>query len=242
MRTVTLNGISLHYQWMPAASKTTIVFVNSLGTDFRVWEEVAGIIGDRASMLLYDKRGHGLSDLGPLPYAMADHITDLEQLMHHLGIGPAVICGLSIGGIIALGLSERRPDLVSGLVLCDTAPKFGTEQSWNERIAAVQQDGLEAIADMVLSRWFSTGFRRGDNPLFAAMRNMLVRQSPAGYTATCAAIRDTDFTTIAAGLDLPALCMVGAEDGATSPSLVEAMARIIKGSQFHILEACGHIP
>ncbi len=243
MQAVTLNGISLHYRWSPApAAEQTIVFVNSLGTDFRIWDGAATGIGGRASILVYDKRGHGLSDLGPVPHAMADHVGDLEALMDHMGLGPSIICGLSAGGIIALGLVARRPDLVTALVLCGTAPKVGTEESWNERIGAVTRHGLDQIADAVLARWFTGAFREDGNPGFAMARNMLLRQSPAGYTATCAAIRDTDYTAVAAGLRLPVLCMVGAEDGATPPALVEAMAGIIRGSRFHVLDGCGHMP
>lgn len=242
MQSIVINRISLHYRWRPAAGRQTLVFINSLGTDFRIWDEVVEELGGEVSTLVYDKRGHGLSDLGDVPCAMDDHITDLEGLMERLGAGHAILCGLSVGGQVALGLAGRRPDLVTGLILCDTAPKIGTLQSWNERIDSVAQGGIASIAEMVLARWFTPGFRRGDNPLFAMARNMLLRQSVAGYAATCAAIRDTDLTAVASSLQIPVICIVGGEDGATPPDLVEAMARIIPGASFHIIKACGHIP
>ena len=242
MQSIQVNGVSLHHRWRPGAGRQSLVFTNSLGTDFRIWDEVVEGLGGDLSTLVYDKRGHGLSDLGNVPYAMDDHIADLEGLMERLGVGPAIICGLSVGGQIALGLAGLRPDLVTGLILCDTAPKIGTLQSWNERIDSVSQQGIASIAEMVLARWFTPGFRRGDNPLFAMARNMLLRQSVEGYAATCAAIRDTDLTGVAAVLRVPTLCIVGREDGATPPDLVEAMARIIPGAGFHVIESCGHIP
>lgn len=243
MDSVRLNNVTIYYHWKPAAAdKPTLIFINSLGTDLRIWDAVSSGLGARVSILTYDKRGHGLSDLGDVPYTIDNHVDDLEGLFDHLGPGPSVVCGLSVGGLIALGLAARRPELVKSLVLCDTAPKIGTAQSWNERIDAVTRNGIGSIADMVLGRWFTPAFRSEETPTFAIARNMLLRQPVEGYAATCAAIRDADFTAVAASLRVPALCIVGAEDGATPPELVEAMARIIPDSRFHIIGGCGHIP
>ena len=77
-------------------------------------------------MLCYDKRGHGLSDLGGAPYSIDDHVDDLAGLVDHLGAGKVVLCGLSVGGLIAQGLSAKRPEIVRALILCDTAHKIGT--------------------------------------------------------------------------------------------------------------------
>jgi 3-oxoadipate enol-lactonase len=236
-------GITLHYRWTPGdGAGPVIVLVNSLGTDFRIWDDVTARLGGVASVLAYDKRGHGLSDLGAAPMTMAGHTGDLAALIDHLRIGKAIICGLSVGGQIALRLAAERTGLVDGLILCDTAPKIGNAEIWNARIDAVKRNGISSIAGTVLARWFTPAFRRDDNPAFALARNMLLRQSPEGYAATCGAIRDTDFTEIAGNLTVPALCIVGSEDGATPPALVEDMARIIPDSTFRVIENCGHIP
>src|SRR3546814_11962540 len=71
---------------------------------------------------------------------------------------------------------------------------------------------------------------------------MLVRQPAAGYTGTCAAIRDADFTEAAGNIDVPVLCIAGAQDGSTPPALVRSLANLIPGSQFEIIEEAAHIP
>ena len=71
---------------------------------------------------------------------------------------------------------------------------------------------------------------------------MLTRQEPAGYAAACAAIRDADFTATAATIRVPTLCIVGDQDGSTTPELVELLARSIPGAQFEIILGAGHIP
>ncbi len=105
--------------------------------------------------------------------------------------------------------------LSAPLVLCDTAPKIGTAESWDARIAAVETYGLDGILDAVMERWFTADFRRADNPLYAGCRAMLARQPAGGYVAMCMALRNADLTAQARAIDVPTLCVVGAQDGST---------------------------
>ncbi|WP_306120375.1 MULTISPECIES: 3-oxoadipate enol-lactonase [unclassified Roseitalea] len=243
MQFANINGVTLHFQVIGAAEgKPTIVFANALGTDFRIWRDViVRLVGDFA-LVMYDKRGHGLSDVGEAPYAMDDHVGDLAGLLDHLSVSQAIVCGLSVGGLIALGLAGSRPELVRALVLCDTAPRIGSEAVWNERIETVQTGGIAALAEPVLERWFTPEFRHPANAELAGYRNMLVRQPPAGYAGTCAAIRDADFTDIARALTVPAACVVGDQDGSTPPEVVGEMAKLIPDARYDVLTDCGHIP
>ncbi len=242
MQFATLNGVTLHYQVISAAAgKPRIVFANSLGTDFRIWRDVIVRLAGDFSILTYDKRGHGLSDIGETPYSIETHAADLIALIEHTGLGPALICGVSVGGLIAQGLYASRPDLVTGLVLCDTAHKIGTTEAWNERIATVELGGIEAVADKVLKGWFSEGFRSGD-PAFAGYRNMLVRTPLAGYAATVAAIRDADFTAEAGRIAVPTVCLVGEVDIPTPPDQVAEFARMIPGARYELIRGAGHLP
>ncbi len=188
-----VNGIALHYADEGPRHARAIVFSNSLGCDFRIWDGVAAhLAGYR--LIRYDKRGHGLSEATPAPYAMEDHIADIAALMDHLKVANAVFVGLSVGGMIAQGLAASRPDLVARLALCDTAAKIGTRDMWEERIATVRTKGIAAIAPGVLEKWFTPAFRRPDNPDFIGYSAMLTRTTVEGYAGTAAAIRDSDFT------------------------------------------------
>jgi 3-oxoadipate enol-lactonase len=190
-----INDVVIHYQIIGApADKPTIVFANALGTDFRIWRDViVRLVGDFA-IVLYDKRGHGLSDIGQTPYAIEDHATDLAGLLDMLSVKDAYICGLSVGGLVAQSLFQRRPDLVRGLILCGTAPKIGTPAIWAERISALDGHGIAALADGTMGRWFTPAFRRPESTAYAGYRNMLLRQPLAGYAATCEALQNADFT------------------------------------------------
>lgn len=243
MQFAEINGITLHYQVIGGATeKPPIVFVNSLGTDFRIWRDVIMRMVGNYPVVAYDKRGHGLSGLGEPPYSMDDHVGDLEGLLDFLNVKSAVICGVSVGGLIAQGLASTRPDLCRALILCDTGARIGSDAMWNERIAAIEKGGIEAISDAILDRWFSNAFQSERQPEYNGYANMLIRTPKGGYTGTGAAIRDTDYTETSSQLKLPVMVMVGEEDGATPPELNRKLASLIEGAEFHEIKNAGHLP
>jgi 3-oxoadipate enol-lactonase len=238
-----INGAAIHYELIGIpGDKPVIAFANSLGTDFRIWREVVARLANDFTMLVYDKRGHGLSDITEAPHSIEAHASDLAVLLDLLSIRRAFICGLSIGGLIAQSLYEQRPDLVQALVLCDTAHKIGSPAMWDGRIAEIEAKGLAGIADAVMERWFTPTFRRLESAAVAGYVNMLIRQPVEGYTAACAAIRDADLTEAARRIAVPTLCLVGDQDGATPPDLVRLMADLIAGARFETIADAGHIP
>jgi 3-oxoadipate enol-lactonase len=237
-----LNGVVLHVQDLGPAERPVLVFSNSLGTDFRIWNDVVARLGDQFRIVLYDKRGHGLSELGETPYRIADHVADLAALLDELAIEGAIVCGLSVGGLIAQGLYASRPELVSGLILSDTAHRIGSAALWNERMAAIEKGGIASIAEAILERWFSPALRENDPAALAGWRAMLTRTPEAGYLGTCAAIRDADFTEEAGRIAVPTLCIVGDQDGATPPELVRQTADLIPGARYQVIAGAGHLP
>jgi len=239
-RFASINETLIHYEVKSGSTgKTPVVFLNSLGTDLRIWQEVADAV-EATTCLLIDKRGHGLSDCGATSIALlAD---DVSGLLDHLGWQWSIICGVSVGGMIAQSLAHRRPDLVAGLVLCNTGSKIGNAQAWNQRIDMVSDTGIEAIADTVIERWFSNNFRTKMPITVAGYRNMLSRTPAQGYAATCAAIRDTDLTDTTKHIRVPAICIGGTDDLSTPPACIHALSALIEQSQCHVLPGVGHLP
>ena len=237
-----INHQVLHFRDENPGKERSFVFVNSLGTDLRIWDEMAARYADGFRIVRYDLRGHGLSDAPPAPYSIADHVGDLAALLDAHEIHGAIVVGLSVGGMIAQALAAQRPDLVRMLVLCDTAHKIGTPEMWNARIEAVRAGGLASIADAVLERWFSTEFRRSRPADLAGYRSMLTRTPAEGYIGTCMSLRDADLTATASRLTQPTLCLVGEEDGATPPALVRSLSELIPGAAFKTIPNAGHLP
>lgn len=216
------------------------MFSNSLGTDLRVWDPMIPHLPAGLRIVRYDKRGHGLSDCPPSPYTMQELVADTEAVADFAGVKEVTFVGLSIGGLIGQGLTLKRPDLVSELVLMDTAAKIGTVEMWQERIDALQSGGLEAMADAVLDRWFAEK-TRGDEQALAPWRHMLTRTPLDGYIGCCQAISASDFTSDVENISVPVMAMAGAEDKATTPELVKATADLYH-APFHVLDGAGHLP
>jgi 3-oxoadipate enol-lactonase/4-carboxymuconolactone decarboxylase len=243
MQFVRSGDATLHVEASLPPDRPVVVFVNSLGSDLRIWNGVVERLADAGvGALRYDFRGHGLSDLGTPPRVIDDHVDDLARLMDHFKIGKATICGISVGGMIALGLSRRRPEKVGGLVLCCTGAKIGNWDFWNARIATVEHGHVGDIAEPILQRWFSPATYREGGGVVALGRNMLSRTSPAGYVATCVALRDSDMTEAARAVAVPTLCVAGENDGSTPPDLVRALRRLIPGARYEEIASAGHLP
>jgi len=236
------NHQVLHFRDENPGKERTFVFVNSLGTDLRIWDHVVADYAGEFRILRYDLRGHGLSDAPPAPYSIDDHVGDLAALLDAQEIHGAIIVGLSVGGMIAQALAAERPDLVRLLVLCDTAHKIGTPEMWNARIEAVRTGGLTSIAEPVIERWLSIEFRHEYPAETTGYRNMLIRTPAEGYLGTCATLRDTDLTSTASQVTQPTLCLVGEEDRATPPALVESLSALIPNAAFKTIPNAGHLP
>ncbi len=239
---IRINGHSLHYDYQKTDSARTFVFVNSLGTDFRIWDSVVNLLKPHGSILRFDKPGHGLSEVPEAACSISDYVADVVGLLDAFQIDTCVLVGLSIGGIIGQRLAITHPERIEKLVLSNTAPKIGTADSWNDRIATVQQQGMTAISDGVLQRWFPGVFREAHSTELAGYRRMIEHTSPVGYVRACEAIRDEDLTAQISQITMPTLCIGGSDDLATPPELVEAMANAIPNARCEIIAGAGHIP
>lgn len=242
MSFVRANGIVLHYRLKGRRGAPRIVFANSLGSDMTIWDDVADELGSDFELLFYDKRGHGLSEVVPAPGGIADNATDLLALLDHVDWNSAAVCGLSVGGLIAMEIAARAPERVTRLVLMDTAAKIGAPDAWNARIAAVRESGVAAIGDQIMERWFSPAFRVTQAEAFAGWQRMLERTPAAGYVDTCAALRDADLTETIGAIVAPTLVIAGDEDLSTPPDLVAATARRIPAASFRTIAGVGHLP
>jgi 3-oxoadipate enol-lactonase len=240
MDMIDLGDIRLHCRVDGPADGAPLVFINSLGTDLRLWDQVLPLLPPGLRVLRFDNRGHGLSDAPAPPYAMGALVRDAERLIEARGFRAAVVVGLSIGGLIAQGLAVKRPDLVRALVLSNTGARIGTPEIWAERIAAVQAGGVAAVAEAVLQRWFPRPFR--ESLAAVPWRHMLERTPVAGYAGCSAAIAGADFRVTTAGLRLPTLGIAGSEDGSTPPDLVRETVGLIPGSRFALIRGAGHLP
>lgn len=242
MQFATINGITFHYARRGQQEGPALVFVNTLGADWRIWDDVTSHFVDSFQVIGYDKRGHGLSDSPPGPYSIRDHTQDLAGLLATLNVGEAILVGVSVGGMIALDFAASYPQRARALILCDTAAKIGNLDYWAERIGAIETKGMAQMARTILPRWFAPSFAEQQPAVYQGYYNMLSRAPVNGYIATCAAIRDADLTPSLASIQTKSLVLCGAEDQATAPEIVRTLAAALPNAEFDLIEDAGHTP
>lgn len=233
-------GVGLHVQVDGPDDGPMVMFANSLGTNLHLWDAVVAALPAGLRIIRYDLRGHGQSDVPAPPYSMGQLVGDAEAVADAVGVRDCVFVGLSVGGMVAQGLAIKRPEIARALVLSNTAAKIGNAQLWQDRIDTIRAQGLGAMADTILQRWFGPDVY--GTPAMAPWREMLLHTPIDGYVGTCAAIAGTDFYTPTSGLRLPTLGIAGGQDKATPADLVRETVDLIPGSQFTLMRRAGHLP
>ncbi|MDW3686582.1 alpha/beta fold hydrolase [Cupriavidus sp. CV2] len=198
-----------------AASHSTLVLGNSLGTDSRLWGEQAGKWAQEHRVIAFEYPGHGSPDWKG-EQSMASYAERVASVLDALGVGDYLYCGLSMGGAIGMELALMHPGRLKKLVLSNTAAEFGPADFWENRAATARTNGLAALTDAILGRWFTPEFaaRRPDVIDFA--RSMLAGVDPNGYAACCQAAAPFDFGDKLSGITQPTLVIAGTRDLATT--------------------------
>lgn len=226
------TGIAYRVDGADAAP--AIVLLNSLGTTHGMWEWQMPALRDWR-VVRYEHSGHGESELRAGHVSIESLGDDLLALMDHVGVERAVLCGCSMGGILALRTAAAYPDRVQGIVLANTGAKVGTVAGWNARIDDVRAGGMAAIREGVVRRFLSDGFRARHPEVVASIEAMLDGTDPRGYIAACEALRDADARPLVPQVRTPTLVVVGSFDESTPPALGEALHAGIEGSRLEIL-------
>ena len=241
---LTLNGVNLAVE-VRGAEGPCILFVHGYPFDHTIWQyQVSHLEGCRR--IAPDLRGMGLSDAPDLGYSMTTYADDMVALLDTLGIDKAVLCGLSMGGYVALALARRWPERLSGLVLMDTRAEPDSAEGRRGRdsqAALARERGAAAVADAMLPKLF------GDpdvthSPEAMRVRRMIERTPVAGIAGALAAMRDRpDSSDLLPALgSIPVLVAVGEHDRITPAADAEAMAAAIPGARFEVILGAGHIP
>ena len=241
MSFISSNGRVIHYSYSNNNSDQTFLFINSLGTDFRIWDEVVNDLKAFGNILLYDKRGHGLSDLAQTKNGLKDYADEAYYLLEKLSINNCIVIGISVGGMIAPILAYYHPERVKKIIVCGAANKIGNSQTWNERIEQVRSNGLKSMTESLMKRWFSPSFTEKYPERVAGYKNMVERCYIEGYIETCEAIRDEDITEISKSLKMPTLCIAGSEDQSVPPEGVRTLSQLIKDAKFETINGSHHM-
>ncbi|MGB3745761.1 MAG: 3-oxoadipate enol-lactonase [Xanthobacteraceae bacterium] len=239
---VKANGIAINYRIDGPERAPWLIFSNSLATSLAMWDEQAAALADSFRVLRYDQRGHGGSDAPAGRYPFDTLLDDALALMDALGINKAHFAGLSMGGATALGLAERRPDRFERIVVayspCQSTPQ--SSQQWEERIAVAQKEGIEALVEPTIARWFPAETVAGNPPHLDKIRAMIPATPVNGFIGCAAALAAHDYASAVASVKCPTLFIVGEKDGAT-PIAMAKLHEKLPESRFVALPGAGHI-
>ncbi|MDX6474500.1 MAG: 3-oxoadipate enol-lactonase [Gaiellaceae bacterium] len=207
----------------------TVVLCGSLGSTSAMWEAQQPVLAGRR-VVAVEHPGHG----GTAVAAVAS-LPDLAgRVLDEVGDEPFSFVGLSLGGAIGMQLALDAPELVERLVLACTSARFGEPQQWHDRAATVRAEGLEAIVDAVLARWFtSTPDDR--------WRAMFLSTDPEGYARCCEALAAWDARSSLGAIAAPTLVVAATEDPSTPPEQLAAIARAIPGARLEEIDRAAHL-
>ncbi|HXX16042.1 MAG TPA: 3-oxoadipate enol-lactonase [Candidatus Eremiobacteraceae bacterium] len=232
-----LPDVMIHYEFDGDAHSPVLLLSNCLGTNMRMWDPQMDVFAEHFRVLRYDTRGLGRSGVTPGPYTIERLSRDALGLLDALQLDQVHFCGLSMGGMIGMFLGTNAATRCKKIVLCNTAAKIGTAESWEARIQAVQNGGMKAVANSVIERWLRPQFRSSHPGETQWVLAMLESANPQGYVANCAAVRDTDHRNTVKDIHAPCLVVSGTHDPATTPADGQALAKAIPGAQYVELPA-----
>ena len=221
----------INYQTFGEPSSPALVFSNSLGTNYGMWQKQFNELKDQFFVICYDTRGHGSSSTPNGPYTLEQLGEDVVRLLDHLNISKAAFCGISMGGLTGQWLAIHRPEHFAKIVVSNTAAKIGNEAAWKDRVALVREQGLQPIADTAAGRWFTPSFIDAHPDVIAAMSQDLANGSAFGYANCCEALAVADLRAEIKDAKTPLMVVVGTEDPVTTLPDGEYIQSQVAGSQ-----------
>lgn len=249
MPVATLPGYDCHYLFEDFGKNSTLMLGNSLGCDFRMWDDNIPFLSAHYNILRFDKRGHGgssytqneddlsIADLAEDVLNLIDYLNKKELDYFPLSGQNLVFCGLSISGLIGQWLGIYHPERFSKLILCSTAAKIGTKESWQQRVDTVRSGGIETISQDTLKRWLTQAFTDEFPEKARQVLNTLENTHPKAYIAFCKAIAAADFRAQAAGIKLPTLIVSADMDKVTTHEDAAFLNTRIPNSEHRTLNA-----
>lgn len=241
---LTVNGVNLAVE--VRGEGPALLFVHGYPLDRTLWQHQLGALtGFRR--IAPDLRGLGLSDAPDLGYSMATYADDLAALLDALHADNVVICGLSLGGYVALEFARRYRTRLRGMVLMSTRAEADTPEMRKAREAAMQvarDRGAAAIAQQMLPDLFAPGARETMPQVVDRIRAMMEAAPVKGIVGALSAMRDRpDSTPTLSDLEgLPTLVVVGDQDRIAGPAVARGIAAGIPGAMLSIIPGAGHLP
>jgi 3-oxoadipate enol-lactonase len=234
-------AVDVHHVVDGPAGAPPVVLLNSLGATLDMWDRQVASLSAESRVIRFDMRGHGASPVPPAPYSIGDLGGDVLALLDRLEIERASLCGVSLGGMVAMWLAIHAPERVDRLVLCCTSASMEPRSAMAERAAVVRAEGTEAIADAVVSRWFTPDYAAEHPDVVRPIRDAVAATSDEGYAGCCAAIEHMDIEDDLDRIAAPTFVIAGADDPSTPLAHAARIAARIPGARMAVVADAAHL-
>jgi 3-oxoadipate enol-lactonase len=236
-RVATNAGYALGYDQAGGGDATPIVFLHGVGSDKSVWRPQLEHFAKERRAIAFDYPGYGESDPAPEDTTRDDYAAAILSAMSELGVGRAHVCGLSLGGVVAIAIHAAAPDRCASLTLADAFASHPDGAAIYQRSLAAS-DNLRVLAE---SRVDVLLAQPADSPVRSEVIETMARIDPAGYRIGAEAVWLADQRERAAAIRVPTLVLCGAEDRVTPAALSMALMRLIPGALYEPIERAGHL-
>jgi 3-oxoadipate enol-lactonase len=236
-RVMTNNGYDIGYDEAGGGDLTPIVFLHGVGSDKSVWHPQLDHFGRTRRTIAFDYPGYGDSHPAPKGTTRDDYASAIISAMHELGIDRAHICGLSLGGVVAIAMHHADADRCASLILADTFAVHPGGRAIYER-SVTASENLRALAearvDILLAQPAAPRVRR-------EVVETMARIDSAAYRIGAEAVWLADQRDRAAEVRVPTLVLVGDQDLVTPLDLSNELSGLIPGASMQLIEGAGHI-
>ena len=235
------NGIEINYEI--EGNGPWLTMSHSLACNLHMWDPQMPVLTGRFKVLRFDTRGHGQSSAPTGEYTLDQLADDVKGLFDALHIKETHWVGLSMGGMIGQAFALKYPGVFQSMVLADTASRRPPEaaQMWGDRIKIAREQGMEALVESTLERWFTEPYRKSRQDVMSRISNDIRSTPVAGCIGCCHAISRLDYLDRLKEIRIPALIMVGEHDHGTPPEAARVIQQNLPGSELKIIPSAAHI-
>ena len=220
-----------------------LLLLNSLGATSAMWDAQVPLLERYFRVIRCDTRGHGDSPTPPSPYSFDEIVSDALAVLDAHGAQRATVMGLSLGGMTALGMGLAAPERIERLICCaaraDAPPPF--VQSWHDRMAKLDDGGIESVWEGTVGFWLSEDTRRDHPEREAALRAGFLKTTAEGYRGCAHALMGLDYLRHLGEMRVPTLFVAGENDGGATPDTMRAMADACPASSYTVVPGAKHV-
>ncbi len=219
-----------------------LILAHPIGASLRFWDALMPHLAGHGPVVRYDLRGHGDSPVSEDEGDIDRFADDLLALADAEGLERFDLCGVSLGGMVALAVAARQGDRVHRVVVSSTAASVAPPPTgWNGRREAALKEGMAPLAGPMVERMFSAAFRETADPLVGTLKTVFERMSPTGYADAVSILRDADLSERLARVQSPTLVIAGQQDPLCPPQKQQALVDALPRAELSVLD-CGHFP